>query len=297
MLTEVEADLTTSQDNTKAVREAIAQTDDEIMAFALDIEDPRDLPDPNSITGWGTKGRDGDDRSLEDVQDWDGSPMALPDIAAARHDGTMNRHLAEISESEHQLASERDQAVAQLKNLTGLLEHTHKEMVEPQLAAEHRRQQGQRLLDATMDDPDGTAERLSQQYAGTQQAMAVADHSRVEMSLQLAAHKHGDTFKRAYQGISGLDHRNPTHAALVQEIWRSPNPGEKMMEMHDAIHALRGGGQRGRSMPSLNGAGGGSGHSEGHPLPRGRGGAGMTDIGGEMVDLGSDADIFRSAFD
>ena len=90
------------------------------------------------------------------------------------------------------------------------------------------------------EDPKAFADYVANaSRAQLEQVRGQMDAQRVEMSLSLAHQKHGDTFKTAFETVSKLDPAAQENRELVQKMWRSPNPGEALVQWHKRNEALR----------------------------------------------------------
>ena len=67
-----------------------------------------------------------------------------------------------------------------------------------------------------------------------EQVRGQMDAQRVEMSLSMAHQKHGDVFAKAFETVTKLDPNVQENKDLVQRMWRSPNPGEALVQWHNA---------------------------------------------------------------
>jgi hypothetical protein len=72
-----------------------------------------------------------------------------------------------------------------------------------------------------------------------EQVRGQMDAQRVEFSLSTAHQKHGDVFAKAFETVTRLDPNVQENKDLVQRMWRSPNPGEALVQWHKRNEALR----------------------------------------------------------
>jgi hypothetical protein len=72
-----------------------------------------------------------------------------------------------------------------------------------------------------------------------EQVRSQMDAQRVEFSLSAAHQKHGDAFAKAFETVTRLDPNVQENKDLVQRMWRSPNPGEALVQWHKRNEALR----------------------------------------------------------
>ncbi|MDI1265599.1 MAG: hypothetical protein PS018_20320 [bacterium] len=62
--------------------------------------------------------------------------------------------------------------------------------------------------------------------------------NRVETSMAIAHATHKGAFEAAYEAINKLDPRNPDDRATVQRIYKSPNPGDALVNWHKRSQTL-----------------------------------------------------------
>lgn len=90
------------------------------------------------------------------------------------------------------------------------------------------------------ENPTAFAEHLQKgvqaELAAMRQQM---QNERINLSMENARSRHGETFDGAFTAIRKLDPSNPDNRALVQRLAASPNPGEAMVAWHKRNEALR----------------------------------------------------------
>lgn len=62
---------------------------------------------------------------------------------------------------------------------------------------------------------------------------------RINMSMEMARSRHGETFDAAFTALRSLDPSIPDNRALVQSLTNQPNPGEAVVTWHKRNQALR----------------------------------------------------------
>lgn len=58
------------------------------------------------------------------------------------------------------------------------------------------------------------------------------ENNRVETSMAIAHALHREPFEKAFEAVNKLDPHNPDDRATVQRIYKSPNPGEALVNWH-----------------------------------------------------------------
>jgi hypothetical protein len=242
------------------IGEAIRQTENEIVDDAFD-----DAPDENN---W--------DHSLEDVEGWDGSPLSIDEIAEGPTDDNYDRPLE--LRREQQLESEVGQLRQAIAERDGQLDEVLNGAERQEaLRAQVREGLFQRYGVLGVDERvDQLVNDIAQQH-GRAEAL---HHDRVGRSLADAHAEHGSDFEEAFRSISSMDARNPTARALVADVWNSPNPGERLMQLHsNGVGGLHRGGT---DMGALGLAGVRNSAGRG-----GRGGGGRRDLSQEFDGFGN----------
>jgi hypothetical protein len=90
------------------------------------------------------------------------------------------------------------------------------------------------------EDPKAFADYVANApKAQIEQMRSQMDQQRVEFSLNLAHQKHGDAFTKAFETVTKLDPYVQENKELVQRMWKSPNPGEALVQWHKRNEALR----------------------------------------------------------
>jgi hypothetical protein len=90
------------------------------------------------------------------------------------------------------------------------------------------------------EDPKAFADYVANApKAQIEQMRSQMDQQRVEFSLNLAHQKHGDAFTKAFETVTKLDPYVQENKELVQRMWKSPNPGEALVQWNKRNEALR----------------------------------------------------------
>ena len=90
------------------------------------------------------------------------------------------------------------------------------------------------------ENPNAFAEHLRREAMQPIEAVRkeMAD-MRINMSMETARARHGETFDAAFTAIRRLDPNNPENKALVQRLIAQPNPGDAMVQWHKRNEVLR----------------------------------------------------------
>lgn len=88
------------------------------------------------------------------------------------------------------------------------------------------------------EDPKGFVDHLTKGFqAELSKRDARLEETRVENSMAIAHAFHKDSFEGAFKALTTLP-VNPDNAAVVQRIYRSPNPGEALVAWHKRNQTL-----------------------------------------------------------
>jgi hypothetical protein len=201
------------------IRTAFNNTEAEIFSHGLDI----DIDEP----GTGYSGEI-TDRSLEELEGWDGRPLSLAEHASGNHFDSIDRPLEMEAEQRHaEEVQQRDKRIGELER--ALSEQRALRDPEREAAQERGRQ---RALVAIYDDPDRTIDYLGELQQRNAQLERERTEAHVELHMGRAHREHGKDFEDAYHAMTGLDRNNPDDRATVQRIARSADPGRALMRWH-----------------------------------------------------------------
>ena len=90
------------------------------------------------------------------------------------------------------------------------------------------------------ENPNAFAEHINKgvqaEIAALRQQM---QNERINLSMESAKTRHGETFDAAFTAVRKLDPNNPENKALVQRFLSQPNPGEALVSWHKRNEVLR----------------------------------------------------------
>jgi hypothetical protein len=221
------------------IRQMVADTDNEILAEALGVEE-HELPLGRSDDIEG-----GDD--FADVEGWDGEPLDPQEIAATNLYGDPDgngqdrplQHAEEVGyEAALQAANER---IAALEAHSAELMQRADPELQRRLAA-----QREDAIVQLIANPDQAFEHINQQQA----YIRALEEGRANAALAAEHRRSGRAFEAAYSALTSLDSNNPTAKQIVRGILSDPDPGRALMEWYEVA------GRRGRQPPFMGGSGG-----------------------------------------
>jgi hypothetical protein len=226
-----------------SVTEAMRYTEDEIAAYAFDME-------PEEYRGETDGDLDPEDLAA-DVEGWDGEPLTQDEIAATNLYGTGQNNFDRPLELEReQVWEERHQE--DQRNIAALQQHVGQQALreDPQ-RQQQQQEQMQQLELHTMSNP-----REALQYmASLQQQNQMLREQHGNERMEAAQAKYGDDFMDHYNTLKqGVDRGDQLYLYIRNYVLSHPDPGEALMQaMSPGHHTPR----SADSVPSLNSVEGG----------------------------------------
>jgi hypothetical protein len=128
----------------------------------------------------------------------------------------------------------------QIDELNARFEELRAAVAKPQPALQQQAQVEPAKIPDLFEDPQGfIAHMKRQQDESLAQLRGQMEAQRVETSLSMAHQKHGETFIAAFDAVKKLDPAKPENRALVQSMYRAPNPGDELVRWHKRNETLR----------------------------------------------------------
>ena len=171
------------------------------------------------------------DKSIEQIDGWDGKPLSDEEQLEANfrgRDNSGNDRPLQLAEETNEYETAVQKARA-LEAENAQLRTKYEPTIRGDAEARQERAR-QYLITAALENPDGVLGHME----NLRTSRTELDMGRVDTSLRAAQEKYGPDFERIYNMLDTK--RNPQHLndpvvrAIVQRIWSQENPGEALME-------------------------------------------------------------------
>lgn len=213
-------------------KELVHSTEDDVFQYGA----VRDLDELDEHDG-------DDDRSLEAMGSWDGTPVGIDElahIAAFGHADSGFDRPVQLSESER-----LEREIANRDATLGIMQ---RQVGELQMRADPMRLEREAQQRADLEDEIATHPGQAREIILAQRAQIADREARsVNTSLGAAHERYGEDFEAAYKALTTQDHNDPIARATVQRIWDAPDSGKALMHWYGGQTSHRSG-----LIPSLN---------------------------------------------